>query len=319
MNRVNKLEFELIEFEEPEAMRTGRSIKFARLKEDFETDTETTKVLLSPELKKSTRRIRTDLDSFSDIEIQLLYTAGYSAAKVAYEGTEDLGQGIILGKSGVPSGCAKQHWLPIKVLKETTQAEALNELVASESVNLKKILSFRAWQCWVALLLFLVMLAFNPLTIGFIQKVKRTPADFNGNQVIFFGDEVPNYFSVPTAFVKTAMELSPKNDRKKNLLFVESDMIGVSSFLPFGVSPFSFSIATIEDCDVFYEKAFLVFKENDSVAILKKNNESPTGYIVPSAERECRVILLVGIATDKDSEVEISPEKFVFNVEVSNE
>jgi len=319
MNRVNMLESELIECERPEPMETGRSIKFARLKEDFEAQANTKEVLLSPELKKSTRRIRTDLDSFSDIEIQLLYTAGYSAAKFAYEGTADLEDKIILGDSGVPTGCARRHWLPIKQLKETTQAEALSELEASESVNLIKILSFRAWQCWVALLLFLAMLAFNPLTIGLIQKVKRSPADFNGNQVIFFGDEVPSYFSVPTAFVKTAMELSPKDDRKKNLLFVETDMIGASSFLPFGVSPFSFSIAEIEDCDVFYEKAFLVFKETDSVAILRKNNESPTCYIVPSAERECRVILLVGIATDIDSEVEISPKKFIFNVKVSNE
>ena len=92
-----------------------------------------------------------------------------------------------------------------------------------------------------------------------------------------------------------------------------------SSLLPFGVSEFSFNVTAPEGCKIFYEKAFLVYTETDSVAVLRKKDRTATAYTVPASKKHCRVLLLVGLATDKDSEVEISPDRFVFNIEGNDE
>ena len=314
MNRVNLLEFELIE--STGVVRGGSEVlpKFARLKDDFNGQAGADAVLLSPELKKSTRRIRTDLDSFSDIEIQLLYTAGYSAAKVADGDTADLGQRIVLADCGVPKACGDGKWLPISNLPELSTQEALDALEASEKVNLWKTFSLRAWQCWIAVLLLIAVLIFNPLTISLLQKVRLSPSDIKGNQIVFFGEDVPHWYSVPSAFVKTAMELSPTDGRKKNFLFVESDRIRSALSMPFGVAAFEFKVAPPPECDVFYEKAFLLFDETKSVSVLKKLNGTPQSYEVSSANGNCRLLMLIGVATDEDSEVEIKPSVFIFEV-----
>ena len=319
MNRVNLLENELIEFAGVVQGKSGILPKFARLKEDFDGQVAPDAVLLSPELKKSTRRIRTDLDSFSDIEIQLLFTAGYSAAKVAEGGTPDLGQRIVLADCGIPQACGDGKWLPISDLPSLSTQQALDALEASEKVNIWKTLSRGAWQCWLALFLLVAMLLFNPVAIGLIQKVQFSPSDFYGSHVAFFGDEVPHWYSVPTAFVKTAMELAPTDERKINFLFVESERFGSATTMPFGVAAFEFKMEPPPKCDIFYQKAFLLFDDTKSVTVLKKLDGTPPAFKVSSVNRDCRLLMLIGVATDTNSDVEIVPSDFSFKVGDQNE
>ena len=140
MHRVNDLEFELIDSADrgPRTLDNRfKTIKFARLQKDFDDQKGEELVTLPPDLKRRTRRIRTDLDAFSDIEVQLLFSAGLLAAKVAEGKNADFGTGITLASNGVPNGRSKERWLPIASLSTASTDDVQNSLDSSQSVHLK--------------------------------------------------------------------------------------------------------------------------------------------------------------------------------------
>lgn len=99
MDRITTLEMQGLEL--------GHS-KVADLRKDFDAATS----FLSPDLQRASRNIRTDLDSFHPVEIQLLVYRGYAAARQASEGRHDAIENVAFTGTDIPYATDDRQWLP---------------------------------------------------------------------------------------------------------------------------------------------------------------------------------------------------------------
>lgn len=308
MNRVNRLEFELLDQSKSAELNSSEAVKFIRLQEDF-PNVDGGDVQLSPDLKRRCRRIRTDLDAFSPNEIQILFCAGYIAAKHAFEGVADMGDGVLANANGMPASCKSGRWLPFNNNASLNDHDLLGSFEDSESPRLK-LLRVRSLPFWLLLLIAMTALLLNPLTIRLWQKWPSKPASMTGH-TLTLASQLPESRSMLMAFLPAAQEMQFNSATEKLNLFVleTADLTAyTNSRYP---APFTFSLIPPDACRVVYQKAFLWYRESDAIVALPEDlvDNDITYDVVPQA-RAARLLLILGVASPADRTVAITADHF---------
>ena len=98
-------------------------------------------------LQRGVRNIRTDLDRFTPLEIQLLVYRGYCAARYALSGQDDKPDGVATNKHGVPIAFEPPRWLPMPSGHKKLSVEPAKALRASTGSRYR-IWHFKDWTSW---------------------------------------------------------------------------------------------------------------------------------------------------------------------------
>lgn len=148
MRRATTLEFEILRTE-----KAASNACLVRLQDIKDRDNEAVdRHLPSPDLIKRVRRIRTDLDRFTDVEIQLLVASGYMAASDAFEGAARLPDSVTVSDNGMPTSYSGDAWLPFKDKPSLLKSDLRSELGGSESSQ-RKLWSWKSISCWAGIVL----------------------------------------------------------------------------------------------------------------------------------------------------------------------
>ncbi len=313
MNRVTRLEFEILNSPQGESKTRSvheRAFKFIRLQEDLETEGGGAK--LTPDLQRRSRRIRTDLDAFRPSEIQLLFCSGYIAAKHAFEGRADLGDGVYVADNGMPSGYGQGRWLPFKDESSLTDPSLLEAFDESETPK-SKLWDPRSIICWAGLLASAMMMMVNPISIGLYREWPAKPHDIVGERLVSFSNIAESY-SMLMAFSPRPQELASFENYKTNLFLLESLHLDqyTGSRRP---DDFEFTLIPPNNCRIAYHNAFLSYDESDSLVSLSPiGDESEIRYEVFPKSRHVKVLMIIAVAIPQNESVELSASDFELKV-----
>ncbi len=198
MKRVSTLE-----------IRGRDNINSISLEADLHSD------LLSTPLQQGVRNIRTDLDAFSDLEIQLLGYKGYCAAYQALM-QKQLDIADVHKENGVPLHAAST-WLPIKHLDSRLVRDPLRAIKRSQTPGLR----FAVMRSGEGLF----VLALAILTISLIASWKLIPDTIKQQATLarfpraslplpdaHFSSEIENELSEGELWMSRGMELIPEEE-----------------------------------------------------------------------------------------------------------
>lgn len=113
--------------------------KVIRLQDDIGTDNT---AFLAPNIQRGIRNIRTDLNRFSPMEIQLLFFKGYGAARKKFEGLDSKMPEISFGKNGVPLTATPPIWLPSAPTDPGMAADAESALLKGSKPGIRPFRGF---------------------------------------------------------------------------------------------------------------------------------------------------------------------------------
>ncbi len=316
MNRVTRLEFEILNSPQVESETCGfnkKAFKFIRLQEDLETEGGGAK--LTPDLQRRSRNIRTDLDGFRPSEIQLLFCSGYIAAKHAFEGQADLGDGVYVADNGMPSGYATGRWLPFKDESSLIDPDSLKLLETfDESETPKsKLWNPRSIICWAGLFAIGVMMVVNPIAIGLYREWPAKPHDIVVERLVSFSN-IPESYSMLMAFSPRPQEIVNFENSKTNLFLLETLDLDqyTGSRRP---DDFEFTLIPPNNCRMAYHNAFLRYDESGSLVSLSRiGDESEIRYEVFPKSRHAKVLMIIAVAIPQNESVELSADDFELKV-----
>lgn len=120
MKRSTTLEFEILKSDNCRHSQT----KFARLQEvELEKPEGVEVTMPSPEVLRHARNMRTDLDEFSNQEVQSLFSAGYLAGNKAMDSKQSLNENVVVGDNGMPIVFSRTAWLPFNNSPELSNTD----------------------------------------------------------------------------------------------------------------------------------------------------------------------------------------------------
>jgi len=129
---------------------------------------------LAGHIQRKVRNIRTDLDAFSPVEIQLLVYRGFCAARHAFEKVSDIPDGITLNAHGVPVVTSAASWLPFGSDIADTGHDADAALKTSHQTKLR-IFTLYDWASWATVLLVVLMSLFSYPSLTLFRNSPRMP------------------------------------------------------------------------------------------------------------------------------------------------
>ncbi|TWT73976.1 patatin-like phospholipase family protein [Allorhodopirellula solitaria] len=316
MHRVNGLEFDLLRCQSDSSIRnslSARPIDFVRLQNDIRSDDSSKNISLSPDLYRRVRRIRTDLDAFSPVEVQLLYCAGLLAARAVLDGIPDLGDGMT-ATGGIPSGHAKTRWLPIKKLQAYDEDETAALLEVGERTSWGNQWNLKSAGTWVVFALAAGVLMLNPLSISLIRKLSIRPTNLKVEQILSLSDEIPSEFEMLIAFAQEGMTQQVPPNKPLNFYFVTSAELEDSCF-SLTPSRFGFQLDLKTTDEIFYQAAFLYFERTKSVRSLIEQSRKPARFEVDEATGEARLLVLLGVISDAKQARELTTSDLLLKIE----
>lgn len=128
---------------------------------DLRKDADKGNAFLSPVIQRGIRNIRTDLDRFSGLEVQLLVFRGYCAARAAIEGNDGPVANIKISEKGIPIAATESCWLPIR--PDNRELNAGNPIEQLKRSSLTKWGVWRSYDVfsWLNVLLLLCLLGLS--------------------------------------------------------------------------------------------------------------------------------------------------------------
>ena len=260
---------------------------------------------ISPDKQHQLRTTRTDLNSFSALEVQCLYYKGYEAASNAYGESEVTAFEF---KNEVPTIAKAGHWLPIAETDKGLNTEfATLDNASSFSIG---ILLWKAigWAAIPYVLLFLLYIAISWW---------MTPWFLKGDARRWNATEYHDAFIAKNpwlqAFLVDARAAKTSDDKDVIVASIESNPLD-ESFFSLRPNSFDYYVGSQRgDGKILSCQAFLKNERGELYRILPITNvEDEIRIQVLQPQRKDRLFVLLGLSWPKDAEADLIKKSIRF-------
>jgi predicted acylesterase/phospholipase RssA len=263
-------------------------------------------------VQRQIRKIRTDLDSFTPAEIQLLYFKGYSSAWCNLDpSTEGVTEGFEFSGNGIPIATSKpDKWLPFRS-EEPTLHLPVDESLSKSARNQVRLFTTSDFSgSWMLAVALAVVLLVNPLIWGATRAawdhLPSWPRSPRGD----WGYLGPN--GLPTEFPKSIKDLKDPflhSVLYRNQLVAGDALVGCGFFVSnplstsYGWAPrgsFWIEIDCNHPLRITNSEAALVYPDGSFRKLNRKGVADSIHIEVPAGQGQARLLLAVaGIHTSR--------------------
>lgn len=250
-----------------------------------------------------TRQVRTDLDSFSEPEIQCLVSAGYLAASQWIDSKARVPDGTRINANGFPIlSDPNKGWLPVK---RTGALDVDPETVFSKSTTSQlKFIDFRNWQFWSIIGMLLCIAILNPISISWMRgfPVSVSELMLRAEHV----ERIETLKPFLTAIEPQAIDLVSERHlpRKQNLL-LEIPMSSANWFF-LRRQEFVFSVeCKLRDSEVEYVRSVIVTQDGSYFSYcqpLPRDSSGNRTFICPKTEEDQLLVIFLVVGTSEQAE-----------------
>lgn len=288
------------------------SCRYARLQVESSSDNVANNKWVA--ISQATRRLRTDLDAFSNLEICCLIWSGYLAACEQFEGVATFDESVSIAENGIPYANDHESWIPASGCLAMDH-DSIVESLSAGTASKPKLLSFRSWQSWLTLLFALCLLVFNPASISLLRNYSPTVDVLKVKSVEKYGlGETLPAFHVALDPVDVDI-LRDSRFRIQHRLLIESHEIEGSSFFK-QCDQFEFQLDIEQAAHLDFIRAIIVSTESGSFRLCSIHTlDDQTMVLVPQLHGPSRVVLLAYISTHELTDPKALAEGITFNVE----
>jgi predicted acylesterase/phospholipase RssA len=250
------------------------------------------------------RNLRTDLDRFSDVEIQLLCYYGYGAARHARTGQCERPVGVTFNENGIPIGSTGQFWLPVN--SDSAEIGPASHETVSRGTRIRwGFWKWSDWKSWALLASVLATLFMSYPSLGLYKLRPRFPKQLSFERYRYDSftswdrlRQKPKMTGVPEKIIKYAWLESGtcKNGNTEKVIFIGKpfrEAINGNSTTTFNILTVSRSTGvTLNDCVVF-----LVFGENTGIEEFRAgkatlNEKAAFQFSLPASNADVMPVVL---------------------------
>ena len=297
----------------------GKDVRIVSLREDVSDA-----AFLPPHMQRLVRNVRTDLDAFHPVEVQMLVYRGYCAARHAFQGTADCPKGIHMSDNGLPIATAPTAWLPAK--ESGLGQVAAEEILKSSPKSALRLWRLTDWTSWCLLVALLATLTLSYPSLAWLKRrytsIPLRPTGDLAWSVLNASsgaarDVFQNHRNLRSYhFENSAVQLPETCQESANVLLLSepfSEVVGERRVAPMDIRIESRLLSV----DILLVKPFLLPAGEDYIrGPLPTNTMEADGVHVvscPGAEPSSRLAILMVLCA-KNSETRLSEEQDLGNL-----